>query len=94
MTFTKSYAFKAFHIATDHPAVLRARQAAEALEMEPVMWASGGGLDANVFNGKGLPCVALGLGIEDPHSSKEYIPVTQLEQGVQFLTAILSGQEG
>ena len=94
MTFTKSYAFKAFHIATDHPAVLRARQAAEALEMEPVMWASGGGLDANVFNGKGLPCVALGLGIEDPHSSKEYIPVAQLEQGVQFLTAILSGQEG
>lgn len=92
MEFTKSYAFKAFNIPVEHPAVNRARQAAASLGIEPVMWASGGGLDANVFNEKGLPCIALGLGIEDPHSTKEYIPVAQLEEGVRFLTAILSGQ--
>jgi len=94
LEFTKSYAFKAFNIAVDHPAVVRARQAADMLGIEPVMWASGGGLDANVFNAKGLPCVALGLGIEAPHSSQEYIPVDQLEKGVLLLTAILSGHGG
>jgi tripeptide aminopeptidase len=90
LEFTKNYAFKSFDVPLDHPAVVRARAAAESLGIEPVMWASGGGLDANVFNGRGLTCVALGLGIEEPHSSSEYIPVAQLEEGVRFLTAVLS----
>ena len=93
LEFTRNYAFRAFNIPLDHTAVVRARQAAESLGIEPVMWASGGGLDANVFNGRGLSCVALGLGIEDPHSPSEYIPVSQLEEGVRFLTAILSEQK-
>lgn len=94
LEFTKSYAFKSFNIAEDHPVVVRAREAARVLDIEPVMWASGGGLDANVFNSRGLTCVALGLGIEDPHSSKESIPVDQLELGVTFLTAVLSENKG
>ena len=92
LEFTTHYAFKSFNIPPDHPAVVRALNAAESLEIKPVLWASDGGLDANVFNEKGLPCIALGLGIEDPHSSKEYIPVAQLEAGVRFLTAVLSGR--
>jgi len=90
LDFTKEYAFKSFHIAEDHPVVVRAQQAAESVGVKPVLWASGGGLDANVFNEKGLPCIALGIGIEEPHSSKEYIPVAQLEAGVRFLTAVLA----
>jgi tripeptide aminopeptidase len=74
--------------------VVRAWQAAESLGLAPVLWASGGGLDANVFNEKGLPCIALGIGIEEPHSPKEYIPVAQLDEGVRFLTAVLAAQTG
>lgn len=94
LEFTKDYAFKSFHVAEDHPVVVRARKAAESLGVKPVLWASGGGLDANVFNEKGLPCIALGIGIEEPHSSKEYIPVAQLEAGVRFLTAVLAARTG
>ena len=94
LEFTKEYAFKSFHIAEDHPVVARARQSAESLGVAPVLWASGGGLDANVFNEKGLPCIALGIGIEEPHSSKEYISVAQLEEGVRFLTAVLKARTG
>ena len=74
--------------------VTRARQSAESLGVAPILWASGGGLDANVFNEKGLPCIALGIGIEEPHSSKEFIPVAQLEEGVRFLTAVLKARTG
>jgi tripeptide aminopeptidase len=78
LDFTKEYAFKSFHITEDHPVVVRARKAAEFLGVKPVWWASGGGLDANVFNEKGLPCIALGIAIEEPHSPKAYIPVARL----------------
>jgi tripeptide aminopeptidase len=90
LEFTKNYAFKAFNVALDHPVIVRAKKAAESLGIEPIMWASGGGLDANVFNEKGITCIALGLGIEEPHSSSEHVPVAQLEEGVRLLTAVLS----
>lgn len=87
--YTKEISFRSFQIPEDHPAVDRASKAARAIGIEPVLWASGGGLDANIFNAGGLPCVALGLGIEDPHSAQEYIPVAQLEEAVRFLVKIL-----
>jgi tripeptide aminopeptidase len=59
------------------------------LGIEPRLWTSGGGVDANVFNSRGLTSVALGIGIGEPHSLTEHIPVAQLETGVRFITALL-----
>jgi len=39
---------------------------------------------------RGLPCVGLGIGIEDAHSPKEHIAVAQMEKGVQFIEALLT----
>jgi tripeptide aminopeptidase len=69
--------------------VANAFRAARTLGIEPRLWTSGGGVDANVFNGRGLTSVALGIGIEEPHSLKERIPVAQIETGVRFIKALL-----
>ena len=89
LKYTKDISFRSFRIPEEHPAVVRASEAARAIGVDPVLWASGGGLDANIFNAGGLPCVALGLGIENPHSAQEYIPVAQLEEAVRLLVNIL-----
>ena len=49
---------------------------------------------ANIFNSHDLPCVALGLGIENPHSPQEYIPAAQLDEAVRLLSAILTEAAG
>jgi len=82
--------FEMFTIAETHPAVAGVFKAARSLGIEPRLRASGGGMDANVFNSKGLPCVGLGIGLEEPHSPTERIHVSQLEAGVRLVKAILA----
>lgn len=83
--------FETFTIPKTHPVVANAFRAAHAVGIEPRLWTSGGGMDANVFNLRGLPCVGLGLGTEEPHSPTETIPVAQLEAGVRFVEALIAG---
>ncbi|NLW06489.1 MAG: M20/M25/M40 family metallo-hydrolase [Clostridia bacterium] len=82
-------AYRAFNIPASHPAVAAALAAARTLGVPADLRATGGGLDANILNCRGLPCVALGIGVEEPHSSQEHIPVSQLEAGVDYIVAIL-----
>lgn len=82
--------FETFTIDPSHPVVANAFRAARSLGIEPGLWYSGGGMDANIFNAKGLTCVGLGIGMEDPHSPQEHIRVSQLEAGVRFLKALLA----
>jgi tripeptide aminopeptidase len=89
LSIRRKIAFETFTVAETHPVVAHAFRAARALGIEPRLRPSGGGMDANVFNGRGLPCVALGMGIENAHSPGEHIAVAQLEAGVRFIEALL-----
>ena len=80
---------KTFTVDQTHPVVANAFRAAHSLGIEPRLWTSGGGMDANVFNSRGLACVGLGIGGEKAHSPQERIAVAQMETGVAFLKAIL-----
>jgi tripeptide aminopeptidase len=82
--------FTAFTVPAAHPVVANAFRAAEALGIAPQLVTSGGGMDANVFNLRGLPCVGLGVGIEDAHAPTEHIALEQLTQGAAFLKALLA----
>ncbi len=90
LTARREVSFEIFTIPETHPVVTNAFRAARSLGITPRLWTSGGGMDANVFNLRGLVCVGMGLGIEDPHSPKERIPVAQLEAGVRFVEALLT----
>jgi tripeptide aminopeptidase len=90
LTVRRQVPFESFTIAETHPAVANACRAAHALGIEPTLCTSGGGFDANVFNSRGLTCVAIGIGIEDAHSPQEHIAVAQLEMGVRYIKALLA----
>jgi tripeptide aminopeptidase len=89
LTVRRDVPFETFTVSETHPVVANAFKAACALGVEPRLWTSGGGVDANVFNSRGLTSVALGIGIEEPHSPKEHISVAQLNTGVRFIKALL-----
>ena len=90
VTVRRETPFTTFTIDEKHPVVANAFCAAAALGIEPRLRASGGGMDANVFNARGLACVGLGIGDEDAHSPNEHISVVQLQTGVRFLKALLA----
>jgi tripeptide aminopeptidase len=81
--------FATFTVDETQPVVANAFRAARSIGIEPRLWTSGGGMDANVFNSRGLACVGLGIGGENAHSPQERIAVTQMETGVAFLKALL-----
>jgi len=90
LTVRRDAPFETFTVAQTHPVIAHAFRAARSIGIEPRLKASGGGMDANIFNSRGLPCVGLGLGVADPHSPQEHIPVAQLEAGVRFVKALLT----
>jgi tripeptide aminopeptidase len=71
---------------------LAVRLAVEALRRTghtPRLGLSGGAADANVFNGKGLPCVNLANGMTDIHTPDEHIAVDDVERMVDVTLALV-----
>ena len=90
LTVNREMAFETFTIPETHPAVANAFGAARSLGITPILRRTGGGMDANVFNSRGLTCVGLGIGLEDPHSPTEHIRADQLEAGARYVKALLA----
>lgn len=81
--------FETFNIPETHPAVVNAVRAAAAAGVEALFKKSGGGMDANVFNGRGLPCIGLGFGAQKMHSPEEAISLSQLCAGARFIKELI-----
>lgn len=89
LNVTKELAYEAFTIDPKHPAITNAIVVGKGLGIEVNLEATGGGLDANILNARGIPCVALGLGNGNAHTNEEYISMEEMEKAVQFLVGIL-----
>lgn len=81
--------YPGINLAADSEPVRLASAAAEAIGVKPVLAASGGGSDANVFTGGGIPMAALGVGYEEIHSKKERMPIDQLVALTEWTLAII-----
>lgn len=68
-----------------------ARQATAKLGLKPQVISSGGGSDANIYNGKGIPTVNLGMGMEKVHTTEESIKVINLVQNAKLVLEIIKG---
>ena len=66
-----------------------ARAAASKIGRESQLLTSGGGSDANIIAGYGVPTVNLSVGYEEIHTKNERIPVAELEKIAEFVTAII-----
>ncbi|MBM7552371.1 M20/M25/M40 family metallo-hydrolase [Thalassobacillus pellis] len=66
-----------------------ARAAARNIGRESELLTSGGGSDANIIAGYGIPTVNLAVGYEEIHTTKERMPVGELEKVAELVTAIV-----
>jgi len=73
----------------DHPVIKLAQRAAQNLGRHLKITSTGGGSDANIFNGQGLACVILGTGMQQVHSTAEYITLADLIKTAQLSLQIV-----
>ena len=81
--------YPAFQLGEQEPVVELITTACKQAGIPVQLVGSGGGSDANIINGKGIPCVVLGMGYEDVHSTNESIPTDQLVKGAQLIATLL-----
>jgi tripeptide aminopeptidase len=65
--------YPSFKLPMDSNAIKIASKAATDLGLPVTVSATGGGSDANFFNGAGIETVIIGTGMCNPHSTREYI---------------------
>ncbi|MFD1707059.1 M20/M25/M40 family metallo-hydrolase [Siminovitchia sediminis] len=66
-----------------------AKMAARKVGREPRLLASGGGSDANIIAGFGIPTVNLAVGYEEIHTTKERMPISELNKLTEMVVAII-----
>lgn len=66
-----------------------ARTAAKSIGRDSKLTRSGGGSDANVIAGFGIPTVNLSVGYEEIHTTNERIPVGELVKTAELVAAII-----
>lgn len=66
-----------------------AKKAARKVGRKPRLLASGGGSDANIIAGFGIPTVNLGVGYEEIHTTNERMPIGELNKLAEMVVAII-----
>lgn len=86
--FSSEIIYPSFSFGEDDEVVRVAKAAIGRIGLEPRTFKSGGGSDANIFNGKGVPTVNLAVGYENIHTTKEQIKADNLVLTTELVLAI------
>lgn len=81
--------YPGFRVTEADKVVQVAMEAARAVNREPKLCISGGGSDANVIAGFGIPTVNLAVGYEEIHTTNERMPIEELEKLADYLVEIV-----
>jgi tripeptide aminopeptidase len=81
--------YPGFKFTEEDLVVKKAIAAVKKVGREPFIAASGGGSDANVIAGYGIPTVNLGIGYENIHTTKERMPVDELVKAAELVVALV-----
>lgn len=81
--------YPAYQYDDEDPVVQLAKKAITAIGRTPRIFHSGGGSDANIFNGLGVPTVNLAVGYEHIHTTKEQIKVEDLVKTTELVVEII-----
>lgn len=86
-TVTKMY--PGYNLKEDDLVVKYAKKAAKTLDLPCKLIKSGGGSDANIFSGYGIPTANLAIGYENIHTTKEKIKKKYLGQAAEMVVKII-----
>ncbi|MBB6730485.1 M20/M25/M40 family metallo-hydrolase [Cohnella zeiphila] len=87
--FASEIVYPSFSFADDAEVVQLAKKALTSIGATPRTFVSGGGSDANVFNGKGVATVNLAVGYKDIHTTKERIKADDLVRVADLVVALI-----
>jgi len=88
--FVSEVLYPAYRFGDGDEVVEIAKAAIRAIGLEPRLFASGGGSDANMFNGNGVPTVNLAIGYEDIHTVNERIKLDDIVRVTELVLAIVA----
>ncbi len=88
-SFTREQDYPLMYVPEDAQVVKLACSAAEKFGRKLKITFTGGGSDANIFNGQGLPCVILGTGMQKVHSTEEFISLEDLVKTAELCLQII-----
>ncbi|WP_456433591.1 M20/M25/M40 family metallo-hydrolase [Thermosulfuriphilus sp.] len=74
----------------DHPVVRLAQEAARKIDLDLKIEKTGGGSDANIFNAHGRATVILGTGMQEVHTTKEYLRLRDLVTVTELVLEIMA----
>ncbi len=81
--------YHSFGIAEDAEVVQLAVSALRGLDIPYTVCKGGGGSDANIINGSGIPMIIVGTGMNKVHTVAEDIEIEELHRGVAFVEEII-----
>ncbi|WP_310829426.1 M20/M25/M40 family metallo-hydrolase [Paenibacillus pedocola] len=87
--FRSEIIYPAFSFNEHDPVVQLADRAINSLGLKTRLFPSGGGSDANVFNGLKVPTVNLAIGYEHIHTTKERIKAEDIVKTAELVVAIV-----
>ncbi|MCE3202079.1 M20/M25/M40 family metallo-hydrolase [Paenibacillus sonchi] len=87
--FRSEIIYPAFSFNEHDPVVQLAERAITSMGLTPRRFPSGGGSDANVFNGLKVPTVNLAVGYENIHTTKERIKAGDIVKVAELVVAIV-----
>ncbi len=82
--------FPAMHIERNANCIKRLEEAAQAINLELSFEQAGGGSDANVFNGYGLPTAIIATGMTNVHSTEECINLDDMVGLTELVLALVT----
>jgi len=87
--FTNEIIYPAYMHDDDTPVVKLATNVLTELGLTAKTFHSGGGSDANIFNGMNIPTVNLAVGYQHIHTTKEQMPVSELVKTTQVVVELI-----
>lgn len=87
--FSSEIVYPGFSFNEHDEVVQLAQRAIGKLGLATQTFHSGGGSDANIFNGLGIPTVNLAIGYQDIHTTKERIQASDLVKAAQIVVGII-----
>jgi len=84
-----THMYPGFQFNQSNKVVQIAEDAAKTLDLPCELLKSGGGSDANIFNGHGIPTVNLSVGYEHIHTTKEKIHINHLTNLTKLVLQII-----
>jgi tripeptide aminopeptidase len=93
LTFSVNKEYPVMQIKRDDPVRKRIEEAATGLNRKLLFTVAGGGSDANILCSQGRPCLIIGTGMNNVHTTEESIDLQDMVRTAELVMGILAIRE-